>query len=191
MKKWQSILLVGLVIVLAGLVIWLGSSLARRGFTQADVDQAYQDGYTTGYDTAYGTGYDKGYDAGYNRGLEDCRDEPPDADNDKCPVNTILWHDAKDHIGERATANNPVCGPVVGAAYRPDISGQPTWLNIGEDFPRPNRFVVIIWGQNRANFPHPPEEYYLGRTVCVTGLIQEYDGIAQIEATDLSQIQDC
>ena len=190
MKKWHSTLLIGLVAILAGLLIWLAASDARGDFTQGDLDAAYQDGYTTGYDQGHAAGYDEGYEAGYEKGREDCGVEP-DTDSDKCPPNAILWHDAKNHIGDRATENSPVCGPVAGAAYRPDIRGQPTWLNIGEGFPSPNRFVVIIWGQNRASFPHPPEEYYLGRTVCVTGLIQEYDGIAQIEATDATQVQDC
>ena len=111
-------------------------------------------------------------------------------ENDKLPPNAIPWYEAKDHIGEWATENNPVYGPVVGASYRPDISGQPTWLNIGEDYPSQNRFVVIIWGENRGNFPQAPEDYYLGKTICVTGLITEYNGIPQIEVEYPSEIQE-
>ena len=106
------------------------------------------------------------------------------------PPLAIPWYEAKDHIGEWATENNPVYGPVVGASYRPDISGQPTWLNIGEDYPSQNRFVVIIWGENRGNFPQAPEDYYLGKTIYVTGLITEYNGVPQIEVTSPDQIHE-
>lgn len=107
------------------------------------------------------------------------------------PVPTgISWNEARNHIGERATENNPVYGPVVGASYRPDISGQPTWLNIGEDYPSQNRFVVIIWGENRGNFSQAPEDYYLGKTIYVTGLIELYDGVAEIQVTSPDQIHE-
>lgn len=106
------------------------------------------------------------------------------------PPPAIPWYEAKDHIGEWATGNNPVYGPVVGASYRPDISGQPTWLNIGEDYPSQNRFVVIIWGENRGNFPQAPENYYLGKTIYVTGLITEYEEVPQIEVTSPDQIHE-
>jgi DNA/RNA endonuclease YhcR with UshA esterase domain len=42
----------------------------------------------------------------------------------------------------------------------------------------------------RANFPRPPETYYLGRTICVTGLIEEYNGIPQIEVKTPDQIEE-
>jgi hypothetical protein len=102
----------------------------------------------------------------------------------------ISWDEAKNHVGEWATESNPVYGPVVGASYRPDISGQPTWLNIGEDYPNQNRFVVIIWGENRGNFPQAPEDYYLGKTIYVTGLIDSYEGVPQIEVTSPDQIHE-
>jgi len=107
------------------------------------------------------------------------------------PVPTgISWSEAKNHIGEWATESNPVYGPVVGASYRPDINGQPTWLNIGEDYPSSNRFVVIIWGENRGNFPQAPESYYLDKTIYVTGLIESYPPVAQIQVTSPDQIDE-
>ena len=48
---------------------------------------------------------------------------------------------------------------------------------------------MIIWGENRGNFPQAPEVYYLGKTICVTGLIQEYNGIPQIEVTTPDQVE--
>ena len=60
---------------------------------------------------------------------------------------------------------------------------------MGKDTPSSERFVVIIWGEHRGNFPQPPESYYAGKTIYVTGLITEYNGIPQIEVTYPSEIQ--
>lgn len=102
------------------------------------------------------------------------------------PASGISWEDAKDHIGERTT----VCGPVVGTHWASGSKGKPTFLNIGRDYPDPGRFTVVIWGENRANFPQPPEGYYLGKTICVTGLIEPYEGTPQIEAKHPDQIEE-
>jgi len=97
----------------------------------------------------------------------------------------IEWNEAKQYIGEYKT----VCGPVVDAYYASSTNGQPTFLNIGKDYPDPDRFTVIIWGDDRGNFPSPPEDYYFGKTIAVTGLIEEYEGIAEILVTSPSQIE--
>ena len=98
---------------------------------------------------------------------------------------TIDWNEAKYHIGERAT----VCGTVVDTKYGATSTGKPTWLNIGKYPPSPERFVVVIWGENRDNFPQAPDTIYYGKIVCITGLIQEYNGIPQIEVKYPSEIQ--
>lgn len=98
----------------------------------------------------------------------------------------VAWHQAKDHIGERTT----VCGPVVDTHWASGSKGKPTFLNIGRDYPNPDRFTVVIWIDCRANFSEPPERYYLGKTICVTGLIQEYEGVPQIEVCYPSKIQE-
>ena len=97
----------------------------------------------------------------------------------------ISWNEAKYHIGERTT----VCGPVVDATWARGSRGQPTFLNMGKKYPDSDRFTMVIWIQNRPNFPSSPESYYYGKTVCVTGLITEYQGIAQIEVSTSPQIQ--
>ena len=102
------------------------------------------------------------------------------------PSGAISWDEAREHIGERAT----VCGPVVDTKWASGSKGKPTFLNIGKPYPDPNRFTVVIWIQNRGKFPQPPEDYYLGKTICVAGLIDEYKGIPQIEVKDPSQIQE-
>ena len=100
-------------------------------------------------------------------------------------LGAINWDEAKNHIGERTT----VCGPVVSATWASGSKGKPTFLNIGKPYPDPQRFTVLIWVQNRGNFPQPPEDYYLGKNICVTGLIIEYKGVPEIEVKDPSQIQ--
>jgi len=102
------------------------------------------------------------------------------------PPGSISWSEAKYHIGERTT----VCGPVVDATWASGSNGKPTFLNLGKPYPDPDRFTVVIWIQNRGNFPQAPEDYYLGKTICVTGLITEYSGIAEIEVQYPSEIQD-
>lgn len=98
----------------------------------------------------------------------------------------IQWNEAKYNIGEWKT----VCGTVVDTHYAVTSNGQPTFLNIGEPYPDPARFTVVIWGDYRGNFPSPPEDYYLGKNIGVTGLITEYEGIAQIEVSSPSQIKE-
>jgi len=98
----------------------------------------------------------------------------------------IQWNQAITYIGEWKT----VCGTVVDSHYAITSNGKPTFLNLGKPYPDQSRFTIIIWGDHRGNFPSPPEDYYLGRTVAVTGLIVEYNGIAEIEVTNPSQIEE-
>lgn len=98
----------------------------------------------------------------------------------------IQWNEAKYYIGEFKT----VCGTVVGTYYDVTSNGQPTFLNIGKPYPDPDRFIVIIPGEDRGKFSSPPEDYYLGKNINVIGLIMEYEGIAKIEVWRPSQIEE-
>ena len=98
----------------------------------------------------------------------------------------IHWSDAKGYVGERET----VYGPVVDTHWASTSNGKPTFLNIGKPYPDSKRFTVVIWIQNRGNFPQAPEVYYLGKTIYVTGLITTYGGVAQIEAKSPNQIRE-
>jgi hypothetical protein len=55
----------------------------------------------------------------------------------------------------------------------------------------PIRFVVVIWGRNRSKFPDAPERTYDDQTIAVTGRIDEFRGVAQVEAISPSQIKRC
>lgn len=100
-----------------------------------------------------------------------------------CP-GAVSWREAGAHVGERATVE----GPVVGTRFAADANGRPTFLNLGRDYPDPNRFTVVVWGDDRARFPEPPEDAYAGRTICVTGEIELYRGVPEIEVSSPDQV---
>ncbi len=97
---------------------------------------------------------------------------------------TIEWNRAMEHAGEYRTVH----GPVVDTHYAQRSEGRPTFLNLGRPYPQENRFTVVIWGECRAQFSHPPEKKYWGRKIAVTGQIEEYDGAAQIVVTAPAEI---
>jgi len=100
------------------------------------------------------------------------------------PINAISCYEAKNHIGERTT----VYGTVVSTNYASGSSGKPTFLNMCYGYPNPNRFTVVIWGENRGKFSQPPEDYYYAKTIYVSGLIVSYEGVPEIEVISPSQI---
>ncbi len=100
-------------------------------------------------------------------------------------INAISWEQSKSHIGERAI----VYGQAIGATYAFSSKGQPTFLNMGKNYPDFNRFIVLIWGSDRNKFSPPPNIQYKGKMIYVYGLIELYDGSAEIIVTDPSQIQ--
>ena len=99
-------------------------------------------------------------------------------------TNQINWNEADGYIGEFVT----VCGPVVSAYYATSTNGQPTFLNIGKEYPDPERFTALIWGRDLEYFPFNPDEYYFDKTICIQGLVEEYKGTLEIEVTDPEQI---
>jgi len=99
-------------------------------------------------------------------------------------TNQINWNEADGYIGEFVT----VCGPVLSAYFATSTNGQPTFLNIGKEYPDPERFTALIWGRDLEYFPFNPDEYYFGKTICIQGLVEEYKGTLEIEVTDPEQI---
>jgi len=96
----------------------------------------------------------------------------------------IPWERASDYIGQRMT----VYGPVVSTNYAERSNGQPTFLNLGRPYPNQG-FTVVIWGRDRSKFPPSPEKYYEGKTIYVTGLIEDYRGVPEIIITNPNQIE--
>jgi DNA/RNA endonuclease YhcR with UshA esterase domain len=90
---------------------------------------------------------------------------------------------AANHIGENAT----VCGIVTGGKYAKSSRGKPTFINMDGRYPY-HKFTILIWGENRHNF-NSPEKRLNGKKVCVTGFIDSYKGIPQIEVSSKSQMK--
>jgi hypothetical protein len=66
--------------------------------------------------------------------------------------------------------------------------GQPTFLNL--DAPYPDQiFTILIWGSERSKFG-TPERDYAGKSLCVTGLIQDYRGTPEIVVRSPAQISE-
>jgi hypothetical protein len=65
---------------------------------------------------------------------------------------------------------------------------EPTFLNLGVNYPNPRRFTVVIWIENRSAFGRP-EARYRGRTICVRGSVRSYRGVPEIEARSPTQIK--
>jgi len=95
---------------------------------------------------------------------------------------TITSEDAAKFIGQQKT----VCGMVASAHY--DAKSKCTLLNL--DKPSPNHvFTAYIGGSDRGKFEKPPEELYYGEAICVTGMIELYQGRPEIIVKDPSQIK--
>jgi hypothetical protein len=90
---------------------------------------------------------------------------------------------AKDYVGEFAT----VCGTVANTKYALASRGRPTFLNLGRPYPN-QLLAVVIWQRNRPKFDQP-EVRLQGKDICVTGLIESYRGVPQIEGKHPDQIQ--
>jgi hypothetical protein len=98
-------------------------------------------------------------------------------------LETITAEQAQEHIGEIHT----VCGLVASADYLDSWASKPTFLNF--DRPYPNQSLVVrIPNSSRAAFSEPPEVLFNGKTICVTGMIEDQDGRLQMVVEDPSQI---
>jgi DNA/RNA endonuclease YhcR with UshA esterase domain len=98
-------------------------------------------------------------------------------------LSNVPTSEAKAHIGETAT----VCGLVTGGKFLESSKGKPTFLNFERPFPD-HTFTVVIFESDRAKFKDPPESWFDGKTVCVSGAIIDYKGKPEIVVHDPSQI---
>ena len=95
----------------------------------------------------------------------------------------ITAADAKNHVGEVQT----VRGKVVSAKFLADSKGAPTILNLDERYPD-EVMSIVIWDSDRPKFKEPPENFYKGKTIYVTGKIILYQEKPEIVVKDPSQI---
>ncbi len=94
----------------------------------------------------------------------------------------ITSTDAINHVGKQTT----VCGIVASTKYATLTCRMPTFLNF--DKPYPNHiFTALIWGVDRPKFISPLENLE-GNRICVSGLVELYNGRPEIIVTDPAQI---
>jgi DNA/RNA endonuclease YhcR with UshA esterase domain len=91
--------------------------------------------------------------------------------------------DAHKYIGMEKT----VCGTVASAKYAIRTKGRPTFLNLDQPYPK-QIFTIVIWGSDRDKFKNPPESFFKGRRICVSGTIQEFRGKPEIIVRSPDQI---
>jgi DNA/RNA endonuclease YhcR with UshA esterase domain len=88
--------------------------------------------------------------------------------------------DAGNHVGEVQT----VCGEV----GRIDIENlQPIFIKLYQQ-PNTRNFTIVIYPSDRSKFNDPPVYSYLGKKICVKGMIKTYKNEPEIILHDPSQI---
>jgi len=96
---------------------------------------------------------------------------------------TINTDQALEHSGEIIT----VCGFIASADYMDSWASKPTFLNFDRPYPYQS-FAVRIPNSSRAAFSEPPDVSFNGKTVCVTGKIEDHEGRPEMVVEDPSQI---
>ncbi len=108
---------------------------------------------------------------------------------------------AGEHMGEEVT----VRGSVRDYQWISGKTGKPTLLLFDtpalvergssiSDQEIPTTFTVVVWKKDAKNFPGTTNlcPTYNGKIVCVTGLVEDYEGSPAIIATESSQLEiDC
>lgn len=91
------------------------------------------------------------------------------------PGGGIAWDQAVDY----AWTTQRVCGPLAGGGN----SEGDVFLNLGRDYPARERFQIVVWDVGGL------ERIEDGVTLCTSGQITLYEGVAQIELTDPGLIE--
>jgi hypothetical protein len=86
------------------------------------------------------------------------------------------WNDPELRAGQRTA----VAGPVARVSFEPEVGGAPTFVNLGNAYPDPERFDVVIYREVSEQFDARPDEALDGRLVCVQGQVRDRDGVLQI-----------
>lgn len=89
---------------------------------------------------------------------------------------TIDLTNIDSNIGKQVT----ICDKITGARYLENSASRLTLLNMGGTYPN-QKLTVIILGSDRLNFPQQPELFYTNKQVCVTGILELYEGKVQMK----------
>ena len=94
----------------------------------------------------------------------------------------VATADAAHHVGETTT----VCGVVASGKFDADLRSQPTFLDFDKPYPD-QVFTVVIFGSDRKKFG-TPESALRDKRICVTGKIQDRNGLPEIILSDPKQL---
>ncbi len=96
------------------------------------------------------------------------------------------WH-LPGHTGAATPTDHGTCGTVA-SVYR-DVhgGGQPTFVDLGHDYPDQD-FTVVIWQRDLYRFDPPPSSWE-GKRICVTGRVKTYKGRPEIIAYGPGQVE--
>jgi hypothetical protein len=90
-------------------------------------------------------------------------------------------------VAAEVSRRQTISGRVVAAREVEDELDRITLLEMGEPG-GPVPFAIAMSEAAVARLPVPVEEAYVGRTVCVTGVVQDLQGIPVIFVTDPSEL---
>jgi len=97
----------------------------------------------------------------------------------------IKIDDAKNHVGETVK----ICTKISGGKFLENAKGTPTFLNAGGYYPDAP-LTLVIWADARKEFKIKPEEYYAGKSICVTSKIELFKNKPQMVITKEEQIRE-
>lgn len=92
-----------------------------------------------------------------------------------------------DHAGSAAPAGHGTCGIVANVYHDTRDAGQPTFVDLGHDYPNQD-FTIVIWQRDLDRFKPPPASWE-GKRICVTGHVKTYKGRPEIIAYGPGQIR--
>lgn len=97
----------------------------------------------------------------------------------------IKIEDAKNHVGDSVR----ICTKIYGDRFLETSKGTPTFLNAGANYANAP-LTLVIWADARKEFKNKPEEYYIGKDLCITGRIEIYKEKPQIIIINEAQIRE-
>ena len=90
-----------------------------------------------------------------------------------------MWTQARQYMGQTVRAE--------GTIVTTRNTGKVTYLNFSRNFQADLK--IVIFPTEAARFPQPPEIMFDGRTVRVTGKVEEYQGAPEIIVRTPQQIE--
>lgn len=92
----------------------------------------------------------------------------------KIPVDSAI-----NHIGEKVV----ICSKVYGVKSTEKV----TFINLGSAYPK-SPLTIVIFAKDLTNFEQSPSLLFSNKTICVTGVLKEYKGKAEIIVTKPEEI---